>query len=79
MSNQREMVACICCAGEQDRPDFDYCRACGRGEDVAIPPARKLPESPLARAVRLARGLVEPEDVPVTIRATNAALTGDQP
>lgn len=52
-------MTCIACAGEEHNPHFDYCRCCGNGEPMPPVETAKPPESPLARAVRLARGDID--------------------
>jgi hypothetical protein len=54
----KALPACPCCANGNDLPDGEYCRACGRENPppAAAEPGPPADESPLARAVRLARG-----------------------
>lgn len=79
---------CFICAGADDDPGFDECAVCGRKGMPMEPGAPPLglaahqsalggvmrPESPLARAVRLARGDIEPDHVPHIIEAWNRGL-----
>jgi len=80
---------CFICAGADDDPDFDECAVCGRkgvplpygapyGAAMHRPREQAAAESPLARAVRLARGEPTPDDVPGILRRIAMAKGKDQ-